>query len=152
LKATFGGPPAKTRDEVIARAVRISAQVGSPAFPSDPSAVAATAALAYDRAHDEVAAARQGIASIASGDRTTLLRALDVPALVVHGLADTLCNPSGGRATAAAIPAAELMEIEGMGHNFPSGLWEQIADRIAALVLSVSPSWPAEALPPRSRS
>jgi DNA-binding transcriptional MerR regulator len=31
--------------------------------------------------------------------------------------ADTLCDPSGGRATAAAIPGAELVLIEGMGHD-----------------------------------
>jgi len=45
--------------------------------------------------------------------RTARLRAHDVPALVVHGLADTMCDPSGGRFTAAAIPGAELTLIEG---------------------------------------
>ncbi len=106
MKALFGGPPARTREDVVARAVRNLAVVGSPAFPMDPSAVAEVAGLAYDRDHDEVAIARQAVASIASGDRTELLRALDVPTLVLHGLADTLCDPSGGRATAAAIPRA----------------------------------------------
>jgi len=134
MKAVFGGPPAHTREEVIARALRTSAIVGSPAFPTDPAVVAELAGLAYDRDHDEAAIARQAVASVASGDRTELLRALDVPTLVLHGLADTLCDPSGGRATAAAIPGAELVLIEGMGHTIPSGLWERIADHIAALV------------------
>src|SRR5690606_15994403 len=97
---------------------------GSPAYPSDPAAVAEIAALAFERDHDEVAPARQGLATIASGDRTHRLRALDVPTLVLHGLADTICDPSGGRATAAAIPGAELVLIEGIGHNLPPGLWE----------------------------
>jgi pimeloyl-ACP methyl ester carboxylesterase len=70
----------------------------------------------------------------ASGDRTELLRALDVPTLVLHGLADTLCDPSGGRATAAAIPGAELVLVEGMGHNIPPGLRDRIADHIASVV------------------
>ncbi|QRK12691.1 alpha/beta hydrolase [Archangium violaceum] len=134
MKALFGGPPARTREEVVARAVRSIAVVGSPAFPADPAAVAESAGLAYDRAHDEVAIARQAVASVASGDRTPLLRAIDVPTLVLHGLADTLCDPSGGRATAAAIPGAELVLIDGMGHNLPPGLWARISEHIAAIV------------------
>jgi pimeloyl-ACP methyl ester carboxylesterase len=134
MQAVFGGPPARTREEVIARTVRIHAVVGSPAFPTDPAAVAEMAELEYDRDHDEVAIARQAVATVASGDRTRLLRALDVPTLVLHGLADTFCDPSGGRATAAAIPGAELVLIDGMGHNLPPGLWERIADHIAATV------------------
>ncbi len=81
-----------------------------------------------------MAIARQAVASVASGDRTELLRALCVPTLVLHGLADTMCDPSGGRATAAAMAGAELVIIEGMGHNLPPGLWERIADHIAAAV------------------
>jgi pimeloyl-ACP methyl ester carboxylesterase len=134
MKSVFGGPPAHTREEVVARAMRVIGIVGSPAFPVDPDQVAATAGLAYDRDHDEAAIARQAVATVASGDRTKLLRTLDLPALVLHGLADTLCDPSGGRATAAAIPGAELVLIEGMGHNLPPGLWERIADHIAAVV------------------
>ena len=56
------------------------------------------------------------------------------PALVIHGLADTMCDPSGGRATAAAIPGAELVLIEGMGHNLPPGVWERLAEAVAAVV------------------
>jgi pimeloyl-ACP methyl ester carboxylesterase len=134
MRAVFGAPRARTREEVIAAAVRRMELVGSPAFPVDPAAVAEVAALAYDRDHDDVAIARQAIAQVASGDRTTLLRALDVPTLVLHGLADTLRDPSGGRATAAAIPGAELVLIDGMGHNLPPGLWERIADHVAAIV------------------
>lgn len=138
LQAMFAGPPAQTRDEVIARAVRMAQVVGSPAYPNDPAALAARAALAYDRGHDEAAIARQAVATVASGDRTALLRTLRVPTLVLHGLADTLCDPSGGRATAAAIPDAELVLIEGMGHELPPGLWEPIADHIAAVVRRAS--------------
>lgn len=59
---------------------------------------------------------------------------IDLPTLVLHGLADTLCDPSGGRATAAAIPGAELVLVEGMGHNIPPGLWDRMADLIAEVV------------------
>jgi hypothetical protein len=49
MKAVFGGPPARTREEVVARAVRNVGIVGSPAFPTDPADVAERAGLAYDR-------------------------------------------------------------------------------------------------------
>ncbi len=96
--------------------------------------MAEVAGLAYDRDHDQVAIARHAVATVALGDRTERLRSLDVPTLVLHGLADTMCDPSGGRATAAAISGAELVFVEGMGHNLPPGLWEKIADHIAAIV------------------
>jgi pimeloyl-ACP methyl ester carboxylesterase len=134
LQALFGGPPARTREEVVARAVRGIGIVGSPAYPANLAEVAEIAGIAYDRGYDEAAIARQAVATVASGDRTGRLRALDVPALVLHGLADTMSDPSGGRATAAAIPGAELVLIEGMGHNLPPGLWERIAGHIAAVV------------------
>ena len=134
LKAVFGGPPATTRQEVIDRAVRTFSVIGSPAYPTDPAAIAERAGLAWDRGHDEVAIGRQAVASVASGDRTARLRELDIPALVIHGLADPICDVSGGRATAAAIPGAELVVIDGLGHNLPPGLWERFADHIASVV------------------
>jgi pimeloyl-ACP methyl ester carboxylesterase len=134
MRELFGGPPATTRDAHVARAVRHRAIVGSPGFPADPEEVAARAGLAWDRDHDLAAIARQAVASVASGDRTARLHGLDLPTLVVHGLADTMCDPSGGRATAEAIPGAELLLVEGMGHDLPRALWPTLVDRIARVV------------------
>lgn len=133
-KALFGSPPPRTRDEFIAATLRRYDLIGSPAYPLDPDAVATLAGLSYDRDHDEVAIARQAVATVASGDRTEALRRLALPTLVIHGLTDTMCDPSGGRATAAAIPGAELVLIGGMGHNLPPALWERLADHIAQVV------------------
>jgi pimeloyl-ACP methyl ester carboxylesterase len=134
MKALFGGPPVRTREDFIARAVRSASAAGSPGFPADLGAVAETAGLAFDRDHDEAAPARQGIATIASGDRTERLRAVTAPTLVLHGLADRVRDASGGRATAAAIPGAKLVLIEGMGHDLPPGLWGTFADHILEVV------------------
>jgi pimeloyl-ACP methyl ester carboxylesterase len=134
LRQLFGGPPATTRDEAVERAVRAMSVIGSPAFPPDLEAVADRAGRAFDRDHDPVAVARQGVASVASGDRTDRLRTLRVPTLVVHGVDDTLCDVSGARATAAAVPGAELVLIDGMGHELPRELWPRIADLIAGAV------------------
>ena len=130
----FAGGTPTTRDEVIDRMLLASRIVGSPGFPADPDEVADRAGRSFDRSYDPLAAARQGIAVLASGDRTARLRRLAVPALVIHGTADKLWDGSGGQATAAAIPGAELLEIWGMGHDLPRALWSQIAARIAELV------------------
>lgn len=131
MAAVFGGPPVTTREEEIERAVRGATIGGSPAYPPDPAVVARRAAIAYDRDHDTAAIARTAVATVASGDRTARLRELSIPALVIHGLADKMCDPSGGRATAAAIPGARLELIEGMGHDIPAPLYERFADLIA---------------------
>jgi pimeloyl-ACP methyl ester carboxylesterase len=134
LREVFSGPRAVTRDEVIQQMLRASRAVGSPAYPADEKEVAARAGRAYDRAHDPAGVARQAVATVASGDRTERLRHLRVPTLVIHGLADRMCDASGGRATAEAIPGAELVLIEGMGHDLPAGLRPQLAARIADFV------------------
>ena len=134
LRAVFSGPPATTREEVIQQMVRAFRVVGSPGYPSDENEIAARAGRAYDRCYDPMGVARQAVASVASGDRTERLRHLQVPTLVIHGLADCMCDVSGGRATAAAIPGAELALIDGMGHDLPPGLRSQLAERIVEFV------------------
>ena len=70
------------------------------------------------------------LAVLTQPNRARRLRALHVPALVVHGLADKMVHVSGGRATAAAIPHAELLLIEGMGHDLPRELYDTFVDAI----------------------
>jgi pimeloyl-ACP methyl ester carboxylesterase len=137
LREVFSGRPAVTRDEVIQQSVRAFRAVGSPGFPNDENEIAARAGRAYDRCHDPVGTARQAVATVASGDRTERLRKLNLPTLVIHGLADRMCDVSGGRATAEAIPGAEIVLIEGMGHDLAPGLRPQLATRIADFVWRV---------------
>jgi pimeloyl-ACP methyl ester carboxylesterase len=137
LREVFGGPRPVTRDEVIEQALRASRAVGSPGYPRDEIETAARAGRAYDRAYDPIGVARQAVATVASGDRTDRLRNVNIPTLVIHGLADRMCDVSGGRATAEAIPGAELVLIEGMGHDLPPGLRPQLAARIAEFVWRV---------------
>ncbi|MBH1938100.1 alpha/beta hydrolase [Streptomyces sp. AV19] len=128
------GAPPEDRQGYIGWYVRAFRVIGSPGFPYDEAAAAERAGLAHDRGLDPLGLRRQAVATVASGDRTARLRTLDVPALVIHGAADVMCDISGGRATAAAIPGAELITVEGMGHNFPRGAWPQIIPPIVALV------------------
>lgn len=130
----FGAPPPGTREEVIEQAVAVFRVIGSPGFRHDEEEVRQRAALAYDRAYDLPGMMRQAIAVIASGDRTDRLRSIKVPTLVIHGTDDRMCDVSGGMATARAIPGAELVLIDGMGHNLPRALWPRIASLISDLV------------------
>ncbi len=124
-------PPAATREAAIERTLAIVRVIGSPGFDLDEDDVRRRTELAYDRGYDPVGVARQLVAIAASGDRTTALRSLSVPTLVVHGADDPLVNPSGGRATARAIPGADLLVLDGLGHDLPRALWDPITQAIA---------------------
>lgn len=119
------------RDEVIERSVHTWRAIGSPAYPTPPDVTRARAAQTYDRGLDAAGAARQLQAIGAQRDRTRALGRLRLPAMVIHGLNDPLIHVSGGRATARAIPGAELLLIPGMGHDLPEELWPTFADGIA---------------------
>jgi pimeloyl-ACP methyl ester carboxylesterase len=127
-------PPAWTRAETIERTVSIVRVIGSRGFELDEADLRRRAGLAFDRAHDPVGVGRQLVAIAASGDRTAALQSLAVPALVLHGADDPLVNVSGGRATARAIPGAELVVLDGMGHDLPRELWGELVRHIAELV------------------
>jgi pimeloyl-ACP methyl ester carboxylesterase len=127
----FGGPP-KDRDQVIERAVKTFKVIGSPAYPFEEERIRSLAAASYDRGHSAAGVARQLHAILASGDRTVALEDLVVPTTVIHGSADVLIRPSGGRATAKAVPGARLKIMEGMGHDLPQALWPEIVGEIAA--------------------
>jgi pimeloyl-ACP methyl ester carboxylesterase len=120
------------RAAFIAHAQGLFAKIGSRGIPQDTAGVREIAALSFDREIDRTGAGRQLAAIIASGDRTAELGRIATPTLVIHGSVDPLISPSGGRATARAIPGAELMMIEGMGHDLPRVLWPRLLDAFAA--------------------
>jgi len=80
---------------------------------------------------------RQLAGIIASGDRSAELRHIDVPTLVIHGDRDRMVHPTGGSATARAIPGARLETIVGLGHDLPIGGWGRIIDLITDHTASV---------------
>jgi pimeloyl-ACP methyl ester carboxylesterase len=50
------------------------------------------------------------------------LLAISAPTLVLHGDADRMVHPSGGAATASAIPGARHETIVGMRHHLSPGV------------------------------
>jgi pimeloyl-ACP methyl ester carboxylesterase len=125
------------RAAFVERGVRTFRTIGSPGFPFDEQHVREMAGRSYDRGVSEAGVARQLHAINASGDRTSGLEGLSLPATVIHGNRDPLIRPSGGRATAAAIPGARLKIVDGMGHDLPRALWPVFAEEIEATAARV---------------
>jgi pimeloyl-ACP methyl ester carboxylesterase len=98
--------------------------IGSPDYPQPEEKVRSRAEETYDRGVSASGVMRQMLAVLTQPNRAPRLRSVRVPTLVVHGLADKMVHVSGGRATAAAVPGAELLLITGMGHDLPPALFE----------------------------
>ncbi|HEX3609246.1 MAG TPA: alpha/beta hydrolase [Solirubrobacterales bacterium] len=121
----------RDRDGYVERILKTFEVIGSPAYPTDREGLRQVAGEMYDRSHNPRGILRQMHAITASGNRTPALRKLKLPVSVIHGTRDPLIRPSGGRATARAIPGARLRIVEGMGHDLPRDLWPIFADEIA---------------------
>jgi pimeloyl-ACP methyl ester carboxylesterase len=124
--------PAPNREGAVESFVSVFRLIGSPGFPFDEAETRKAAELSYDRGYNPAGSGRQLAAIIAAGDRTAELRGITAPTVVIHGTKDKMVRPSGGRATAAAIPGSRLVEIEGMGHDLPRGAWDRMVDAIVA--------------------
>jgi pimeloyl-ACP methyl ester carboxylesterase len=125
-------PPAADRASAIAQSVEGSRAISSP-LHFDEDGARRRAETSYDRCFYPEGVSRQLLAILASGSRTAGLGDVRLPALVIHGDADPLVTPSGGRRTAEAIPGAELLVLEDMGHDLPPVFWPQIVEAVTRL-------------------
>lgn len=111
-------------------AVKTWRTIGSPGFPFDEEGVRARVRLAFERGISPKGFSRQLAAILGHGNRKPALSNVTTPTMVIHGDADKLVPPTGGIDTAEAISHAELMMIEGMGHDLPKGAWDRMADGV----------------------
>lgn len=118
------------RDGYIAAATATFKRIGSPGFPFDEARMRERSGRTYDRGINRAGTLRQLVAVTSATDRTPGLRKLRIPALVIHGKRDPLVHVSGGKATARAIPGAELILVPGMGHDLPRAIWPTIVDGV----------------------
>jgi pimeloyl-ACP methyl ester carboxylesterase len=125
--ALMMAPPASDRDTYIERHLQGIKTWGSPAC-YDEARLTKDAGEAYDRCFNPAGRTRQMIAIMASGSRSAALKNTRVPALVLHGDADNLVNPTGGQRTAEVIPGARFVLIPGMGHDYPPEYWDRLVE------------------------
>jgi pimeloyl-ACP methyl ester carboxylesterase len=153
--AVLGAPPASSRAEAIRNAVAASRVIGSTGFTVTDEELLQRATAKYDRSYRPLGVLRQYAAIVASPDRTADLRGVKVPAVVIHGEVDPLVPVSGGQATAAAIPGAELVVIPGMGHDLPVGARPRVIEAIVGnarrAVLPDEAASPASSVPGTAR-
>jgi pimeloyl-ACP methyl ester carboxylesterase len=128
--ALLMAPPMTSRDEFIARYAQTWKILRGGSFPQDEALDRERAIRTFERGLDPAGAGRQLRAVLASGSRKERLRSVKAPTLVIHGTVDPLVRLEGGKDTAASIPGAKLMMIEGMGHALPIPMWPQIIDAI----------------------
>ncbi len=119
-----------TPDTAVDDAIAIARLISGPHF--DEAQERATILRANERNFDAEGTARQTAAIAASPDRTKALRKVTAPTLVIHGLVDPLVQPSGGIATALAVPDSRLLMFPDMAHDMPRNRWEEIVDAIVA--------------------
>lgn len=130
----FGAMMAPTptdTEEAIAHRVALSAVMAGPSGIDEVRA-RRRATLEQARAADPRGVVRQLLGVVSSPPRTDALAGVGVPTLVIHGDADPVIDLSGGRQTADAVPGAELLVLEGVGHELPERVWPTVIDRLEA--------------------
>ena len=128
--AVLMAPPPTTREEFFARFAQTWKILRVGSFPQDEALDLARAERTFERGLNPAGVGRQLRAILASGSRKERLASVKAPTLVIHGTVDPLVRPEGGKDTAASIPGAKLLMIEGMGHALPIPMWPEIIDAI----------------------
>lgn len=130
LSLLKGPSPDSPREVIVANSVRVSTIIGSPGYPKSEEQLRTDAIEAYERAYYPQGIARHFDAIMGSGSLTRYDRQIGAPTVVIHGRADKLMRPAGGRAIAKAIPGARLVLFDGMGHDLPEALFDDIVGEL----------------------
>jgi pimeloyl-ACP methyl ester carboxylesterase len=128
--AMLMAPAVTTKQEYLERFAQTWKILRVGSFPEDEALDRTRAERNFERGLNPAGVGRQLRAILASGSRKQRLRSVKAPTLVIHGTVDPLVRPEGGQDTAASIPGAKLLMIEGMGHALPIPMWPQIIDAI----------------------
>lgn len=131
LALLIGPPPDSPRDVILDNSVRVSRIIGSPGYRTPEERLRAEAAEGYDRNYHPQGVAHQFSAILGSGSLAHHNRRIVAPTVVIHGRADKLMRPFGGRAIARAIDGARLVLFDGMGHDLPQQLWDRVIGVLA---------------------
>jgi pimeloyl-ACP methyl ester carboxylesterase len=134
VRTILANPPT-TREERVALRAEIYISSAGSRFPADSAEVYDLMNNEYDRARDWDASHNHIFVSAATPPASEMRRRLadiDVPTLIIHGTEDRDLTIEHGRALAAAIPGAVILEIDGLGHQFHRNADAIMADAIIA--------------------
>ncbi|RQW22489.1 alpha/beta hydrolase [Bacillus sp. C1-1] len=124
--------PNPFEDEVgfLAHKLSFAKCIAGTGYPFEKNAYRDSILAEVQRNYDPGSVGRQIAAMAIAGDRRPRLATIKVPVLVIHGMDDPLIDPACGEDTASAIPGAELLLVDGMGHDLPPQLYKVIIDGI----------------------
>ena len=131
--AAISRPVTEDREESFERDVANRRVWASPSW-FDEDLIREQFRVAYDRAFTPGGSARQYLAILQAPEREEALRTLNVPTLVMHGTLDPLIAMDGGQRLASLVPGAQFMEIEGLAHDLPIQVWQQVISAITSHV------------------
>jgi pimeloyl-ACP methyl ester carboxylesterase len=124
-------PPPNERQAFIEHMLVVFRTISGPGFPLDEAWTRKIIGESYDRSFYPEGTVRQFVAILTQPNRAPALSSIKVPTLVIHGTSDPLVPVEGGKDTAKVIKGAELILIEGMGHDLPhGGAWPRIVEAI----------------------
>jgi pimeloyl-ACP methyl ester carboxylesterase len=126
--ASSGAPV--TNDSALERGIKSSSRWTSWELGATQEDLELRIRTRVNRRTDVAGMTRQMAAVFSAADRTEALGAVRVPVWVLHGADDPLVDVSGGRATAAAIPDAQLLVVENLRHDLPRAVWPQLIEMI----------------------
>lgn len=127
-----GPGPGASREEIVAHSANTRRIIGSPAYPTSMDELLVTAGEMYDRNYNPAGAIRHMAAVTGTGSLRRIAARITAPTVVVHGRADRLMRPSGGKAVARAVRGSTLHLIGGMGHDLPRPLWDEILGELTS--------------------
>lgn len=124
-------PIPREREAAIEHLVETEFLLAGDVYPADEERARDEAVQSIERCHDPLGITRQLAAIMASGSRVKALGSVKTPTLVIHGDQDPLLLIECGKDTAACIPGARFLQMDGMGHYLPRELWPRLVDAIS---------------------
>jgi pimeloyl-ACP methyl ester carboxylesterase len=98
----------------------------------DEDATRALLAVVYDRSINLPSANNHFMLESSDVARARLAE-ITAPTLVIHGTDDPLFPPAHGAALAREITGAQLLVIDGLGHEFPPWAWDEVLPALIAV-------------------
>ncbi|HXE51049.1 MAG TPA: alpha/beta hydrolase [Ramlibacter sp.] len=126
LRVLLSRPDGTDEQAIVDHYVKLFRAIGSPAFPLDEAALRERVLAATRRSYHPAGSVRQMTAIAADARRADELPRITIPTLVLHGTDDPLVPFACGEDTARRIRGSRFLGIEGMGHDLPPGVVEQL--------------------------
>jgi pimeloyl-ACP methyl ester carboxylesterase len=132
VRALLKRPSDHRPQAITAHYVQLFKVIGSPAYPTPEPELRERILKGVERGFYPVGTMRQMLAILADVTRAAQLHRVRAPTLVIHGKADPLVPFACGEDTARRIAGAQLVAIEGMGHDLPTGVLERLLPPLIA--------------------